>query len=60
MIAKPPRSNYAALRILNALEFIYVGEEPVEQQDREPRIRYERGTRGGPGLGESDRAGSRS
>jgi RimJ/RimL family protein N-acetyltransferase len=54
VIAKPPRSNYAALRILNALEFIYVGEEPVEQEDREPRIRYERGTRGGPGLGESE------
>ncbi len=51
VIAKPPRSNYAALRILNALEFIYVGEEPVEQEDNEPRIRYERGTRGGPGLG---------
>lgn len=49
VIAKPPRSNYAALRILNALEFIYVGEEPVEQTGREPRIRYERGTRGGPG-----------
>ena len=48
VVAKPPRSNYAALRILNALEFIYVGEEPVEQDGTEPRIRYERGTAGGP------------
>ena len=55
VIAKPPRSNYAALRILNALEFIYVGEEPVEQDGSEPRIRYERGTSGGP-TGEPARA----
>ncbi len=50
VVAKPPRSNYAALRILNALEFIFVGEEPVEQTDKEPRIRFERGTSGGPGV----------
>lgn len=50
VIVKPPRSNYAALRILNALEFIYVGEEPVERDGEEPKIRFERGTRGGPGT----------
>ena len=50
VVVRPPRSNYAALRILNALEFVYVGEEPVERDGFEPRIRFERGTRGGPGV----------
>ena len=52
VIAKPC-SNYAASRIPRP-EFICVGEEPVEQ-DGELRIRYERGTSGGP-TGEPARA----
>ena len=30
LVARPPRSNYAALRILNALEFTYLGETDGE------------------------------
>ena len=48
VIAKPPRSNYAALRILNALEFIYVGEEKNDDSTASPKVLFERGTSGGP------------
>ena len=47
VVAKPPRSNYAALRILNALEFIYVGEED-DDSSADPKVLFERGTTGGP------------
>lgn len=47
VVAKPPRSNYAALRILNALEFIYVGEANGDSGN-EPKVLFERGTSGGP------------
>lgn len=48
VVVKPPRSNYAALRILNALEFIYVGEASDGDSESEPKVLFERGTSGGP------------
>jgi RimJ/RimL family protein N-acetyltransferase len=45
LLARPPRSNYAALRILNALEFVYVGEEEelLDTTSEQPtRVRFER------------------
>ena len=46
VIAGPPRSNYAALRILNALEFTFVGEEALLREARETGIRHRLRTRG--------------
>ena len=39
LVARPPRSNYAALRILNALEFTYVGES---DEETDPKLKIER------------------
>ena len=52
LVARPPRSNYAALRILNALEFTYVGES--EESDAEvkiDRVIFEHRPRGGMQAG---------
>ena len=38
LVARPPRSNYAALRILNALEFTYLGETEGE----DPKLNIDR------------------
>jgi len=50
VVAKPPRSNYAALRILNALEFIYIGEDSDDSSEANKKVLFERGTRGGPSV----------
>ena len=42
LIATPPRSNYAALRILNVLEFTYIGEKDTDVLGEEPRVLFER------------------
>ena len=42
VIATPPRSNYAALRILNVLEFTYIGEKDANVPGEEPRVLFER------------------
>jgi len=42
LIATPPRSNYAALRILNVLEFTYIGEKDTDVPGEEPRVLFER------------------
>ena len=48
LVARPPRSNYAALRILNALEFTYVGESDPEDADRRiERVIFEHRPTGG-------------
>ena len=48
LVARPPRSNYAALRILNALEFTYVGESDSEESDlRTERVIFEHRPTGG-------------
>lgn len=49
LVARPPRSNYAALRILNALEFTYVGEsdEEMDTKLKIERVVFEHRTSGG-------------
>lgn len=42
LVATPPRSNYAALRILNVLEFTYIGEKDSNDPEEEPRVLFER------------------
>jgi hypothetical protein len=42
LVATPPRSNYAALRILNVLEFTYIGERDSNDPNEEPRVLFER------------------
>ncbi|HAW96193.1 MAG: hypothetical protein CMJ33_06650 [Phycisphaerae bacterium] len=42
LIATPPRSNYAALRILNVLEFTYIGEKDPDAPGEEPTVLFER------------------
>ena len=42
LIATPPRSNYAALRILNVLEFTYIGEKDPDSPGEEPTVLFER------------------
>ena len=42
LTATPPRSNYAALRILNVLEFTYIGERNSATPGEEPRVVFER------------------
>ena len=42
LVATPPRSNYAALRILNVLEFTYIGERDSKDPNEEPRVLFER------------------
>ncbi|MEE2680872.1 MAG: hypothetical protein VX641_00705 [Planctomycetota bacterium] len=48
LVALPPRSNYAALRIFNALEFTYLGESDPELSGRNvERVIFEHRPAGG-------------
>ena len=52
LVARPPRSNYAALRILNALEFTYVGESNGDDSEvKVDRVVFEHRPRGGMQAG---------
>lgn len=44
VVVKPPRSNYAALRILNVLEFTYLGESENDGDAGERKALFERRT----------------
>ena len=52
LVARPPRSNYAALKILNALEFTYIGESNGDDSNvKVDRVVFEHRPRGGMQAG---------